>query len=268
MPFVKAFARNHPIKAFLTITFLVSYPLGLAFNFFVSSVVTGPSLLQLYLPRLVTVLGPAIAALCVAGLGGGPIRVGELLRACRVPLRFVAVIAIVILVSLGLTSLAFMLAGVPPVASGALGLAAHLVIQIIVIGFGEELGWRGWLLPTLSRERGFARATALAGLVWIVWHAPVFFSGPLIALAFIILLSSLSILYAWLWRRCSGSVGVVAAAHGAANAGFFFLELATRKDGVAERVIAQALLDQALLFAFLALTIVVVDRRAWTARLP
>ncbi len=40
-----------------------------------------------------------------------------------------------------------------------------------VFGFGEELGWRGYLLPKLL---GFGRwrAHLLVGLLWGLWHAP------------------------------------------------------------------------------------------------
>ncbi|WEG07614.1 type II CAAX endopeptidase family protein [Microbacterium horticulturae] len=41
---------------------------------------------------------------------------------------------------------------------------------------GEELGWRGWLLPAL-RPLGTWPAIVLTGIVWGVWHAPVILLG-------------------------------------------------------------------------------------------
>lgn len=41
-----------------------------------------------------------------------------------------------------------------------------------VFGFGEELGWRGYLLPALM-PLGKVRAYLLVGIVWGLWHAPV-----------------------------------------------------------------------------------------------
>jgi membrane protease YdiL (CAAX protease family) len=42
---------------------------------------------------------------------------------------------------------------------------------------GEEIGWRGLLLPELTRLGSFTKAAAVTGAVWAVWHYPgVFFA--------------------------------------------------------------------------------------------
>jgi membrane protease YdiL (CAAX protease family) len=58
-----------------------------------------------------------------------------------------------------------------------------LVISLIagttvnaVAGFGEELGWRGLLLKELS-FMGFWKSSALIGLIWGLWHAPLILLG-------------------------------------------------------------------------------------------
>lgn len=42
---------------------------------------------------------------------------------------------------------------------------------------GEELTWRGWLLPKLTERFGQLRAVLLTGLIWGLWHAPVVAMG-------------------------------------------------------------------------------------------
>ena len=42
---------------------------------------------------------------------------------------------------------------------------------------GEELAWRGWLLPKLTERFGQLRAVLLTSLVWGIWHAPVVAMG-------------------------------------------------------------------------------------------
>jgi hypothetical protein len=37
---------------------------------------------------------------------------------------------------------------------------------------GEEIGWRGFLAPTLYRTRGFLWAGIGTGLIWALWHVP------------------------------------------------------------------------------------------------
>jgi len=41
--------------------------------------------------------------------------------------------------------------------------------------FGEEYGWRGYLLPTLADQRGKLWATIITGLVWGLWHIPSYY---------------------------------------------------------------------------------------------
>ena len=45
-----------------------------------------------------------------------------------------------------------------------------------VAGFGEELGWRGFLVKELG-FMGFWKSSALIGLIWGLWHAPLVLLG-------------------------------------------------------------------------------------------
>ena len=55
------------------------------------------------------------------------------------------------------------------------GLVAGITINA-VFGFGEELGWRGLLQLEFARL-GFWKSSALIGLIWGVWHAPIIIQG-------------------------------------------------------------------------------------------
>jgi len=53
-----------------------------------------------------------------------------------------------------------------------------LLVWVATFGLGEESGWRGWLLPALTRRMSpFWSALVVAG-VWILWHAPAFWFNP------------------------------------------------------------------------------------------
>jgi membrane protease YdiL (CAAX protease family) len=41
--------------------------------------------------------------------------------------------------------------------------------------FSEEFGWRGFALDPLLRRLGFAGASVVLGLIWGVWHLPLYF---------------------------------------------------------------------------------------------
>ena len=45
-----------------------------------------------------------------------------------------------------------------------------------LLGFGEELGWRGYLLPKLM-PLGKPRAYLLLGIIWGLWHLPLLLVG-------------------------------------------------------------------------------------------
>ena len=42
---------------------------------------------------------------------------------------------------------------------------------------GEELGWRGLLVPELSKLMPFTGVALVSGLLWAVWHWPLMFMG-------------------------------------------------------------------------------------------
>lgn len=102
-----------------------------------------------------------------------------------------------------------------------------LSIISIPMMFGEEFGWRAYLLPKLM-PLGGRKAVVLVGLIWAAWHWPFFpmgynygfdywgapVVGPLLYLMFVFFPSNLT---AWLTLR-SGSVWPTAFAHGVINA--------------------------------------------------
>jgi membrane protease YdiL (CAAX protease family) len=55
------------------------------------------------------------------------------------------------------------------------GLMAGITINAL-FAFGEELGWRGFLLQEL-KPLSFARASVLIGFIWGLWHAPLILQG-------------------------------------------------------------------------------------------
>jgi len=45
---------------------------------------------------------------------------------------------------------------------------------MIVGGGMEETGWRGMLQPALEEKMNFILATLITGVIWGVWHLPLF----------------------------------------------------------------------------------------------
>jgi len=92
-----------------------------------------------------------------------------------------------------------------------------------VAAFGEEVGWRGWLLPAL-KPLGIWPALILSGAIWGLWHSPLILLGYNFGLTDwrgVALMTVACVFWGILlgWSRIrSGSVWPAVVGHGALNA--------------------------------------------------
>lgn len=113
--------------------------------------------------------------------------------------------------------------------AATLFLALPLTAVLGVIGstaraLGEEIGWRGFLLPRLVQQTGFTWGCLLSGCIWAVWHYPGLLfadynSGtqPVFALTcFTLMVIGDSYIIGWL-RLKSGSLWPAAVMHASHN---------------------------------------------------
>lgn len=149
-----------------------------------------------------------------------------------VPLALVAV-STALTVVLGQARVDFSLPGLKPLLHGkALPPAAVPVVLFqtavvasiigIPFGMGEELGWRGYLLPALLR-RGLKPHAAIlvSGVIWGLWHAPLILMGynyphtPVLGVAmFCVFTVLITYVLAWI-RLSSGTTWTAALGHAA-----------------------------------------------------
>ena len=105
------------------------------------------------------------------------------------------------------------------VLAGSFGLARGLASAL-----GEEIGWRGFLVPELFKKFGFTATALLSGLVWSCWHYPLLIWGDYNSgtptwyglTCFTVMVVSLSFVFAWL-RLKSGSLWTGALLHASHN---------------------------------------------------
>lgn len=99
---------------------------------------------------------------------------------------------------------------------------------------GEELGWRGFLLPEFQKRFSSLKSAILIGIIWFVWHIPLFWapfgtlvSGETISIlpvvAYFIMIICLSIIITWLVINSKGSVLIAILFHLSINAGIVLL---------------------------------------------
>ncbi|MFW5689789.1 MAG: CPBP family intramembrane glutamic endopeptidase [Spirochaetota bacterium] len=103
----------------------------------------------------------------------------------------------------------------------------HLIFPAFALIFftsvlGEEVGWRGYALPRLRDRFGPLRASLVVGVVWGVWHLPLWWMGgnfhAQIPFGLFVLQDvALAIVLTWLFNRTGGSVLLVALLHAASN---------------------------------------------------
>jgi uncharacterized protein len=82
-----------------------------------------------------------------------------------------------------------------------------------ISALGEELGWRGLLVPQLAKIVPYHRVALISGIIWALWHYPLILfgnyhgAGPAwySIICFTVLVVSMSFLFAWM-RLKSGSV--------------------------------------------------------------
>jgi len=96
-----------------------------------------------------------------------------------------------------------------------------VVIVSLVGGGQEELGWRAFALPALQERYSAAAASLGVGVVWTLWHLPLFLIpgspqqelplGP-----YVVAVLAVSVVFTWLYNS-SGSVLVPMLFHGGIN---------------------------------------------------
>ena len=98
------------------------------------------------------------------------------------------------------------------------------LIRSVASALGEEIGWRGFLVPELARTTSFTTTAILSGIVWSVWHYPLLIFGDYNAgtptwyglTCFTVMVIAISFVFAWM-RLKSGSLWTGAILHGSHN---------------------------------------------------
>jgi len=267
------FSRN-PVTSFISLTFIISYFLGIPFNMLISPLVKDTNeVSSVLLPRTVTVYGPAIAAVVLAFLGVGPVDTKTLMYKLTPPTRnawWLAIPFICILISFS----SFAFAGVSFAQLGGFlvedwkWLLLHLIGQLFIVGIGEELGWRGWLLPTLAQRHSLGVCALLITAIWGLWHLPIFFSGHEVLIPWLMMLTAMAFLTTWLWYKVDGNIFVLAIMHASFNASEAFLENRLNNLERDKKIVLAGWETLGYVYLLIALIVAVADRKVWTTRLP
>ncbi len=204
IPALKGAIARHPIPAYLVIAFGASWSMTALLSV---SLMFG----------LLALFGPALGAVIVCWADGS---IGDLrgkvtdwrasrssyLAAFGIPFGATAV---------GLA--AYLLLGHP---APGLGSISAIEILIFVLVIGEEIGWRGFLMPRLRSRLSLPAAGVVTGIVWSLWHLPIYLQpGQDLAAfaAFAWWVVPFAVVIGFVAERARYSVIVATVMHGAAN---------------------------------------------------
>jgi membrane protease YdiL (CAAX protease family) len=207
--------RKYSVLMFLVLTFLLATP------------ILATSLLNVPFELLVVYASwtPNIAAFIVLGLvlreKGGISRLLSGWKKWRVGLKWYLVAFSPVVVALLAVGIYRVLGGEysPPDQPVAGQLPLLVLFSVITGATGEELGWRGFLLPRLQTRFGPLVATLLTGAVWALWHLPLWFipgsvwQESIPYWAFALAIGSSSFLYTWVVNNTGGSLVMASIIH-------------------------------------------------------
>ncbi|MBX3196165.1 MAG: CPBP family intramembrane metalloprotease [Microbacteriaceae bacterium] len=156
--------------------------------------------------------------------GGWPAVKDLLLRLIRVKVSWRwYVLAVGLPVALGAALVGIgLLIGVPAQVGVLLpvgGLIVALLLNTWEWLITEETAWRGYALPRLQRRFDPLVASLVLGVLWGLWHLPLFFipgsfQSTIPFIGFLISTIATSVVIGWLFNRARGSVLIVALFHG------------------------------------------------------
>jgi membrane protease YdiL (CAAX protease family) len=222
---LRALLRRAPLLGYFTLTFVWSWACW----------ALSPAI-RPQLPWLATLLmfagsfGPSLAAIVVVASTRPPGGLRAWLSRClqwRIGWGWWAVAALLPLVVMLLAVALHMALGGAIAAAPASGHLLMTVVNlplVLLLGgpLGEEFGWRGYALPVLQDRLGWRAASLGLGLVWGVWHLPLFFiigtaQAHMPLALFMLSVVAMSVVFAWLAHRTAGSVMAALLFHTAIN---------------------------------------------------
>lgn len=163
-------------------------------------------------------IGPMLAAVMVTRAAYGKTRVGDLFKPLLwwrvLPGWYLAAIAAPIALLLAGQSITKWLgfSATQPASQGELlPLAISAFVMSLLANPWEEVGWRGFALPHLQKQYSALAATLIVGVLWGLWHAPLFFwkGNPMAEYPFLpwfVGTVAGTFIYTWLYNSAKGSL--------------------------------------------------------------
>ncbi len=207
---MKSAIAKHPLITFVVIAFAWTWPLALLIDY------------SLALP-LLGLFGPAVAAIVVIWASEGRTGLAKLVARFKPSRPLLPWIVVAILLPVFMLGPMWLLNwwwwGYTSFQIGKLSMIGFLLAVLIV---GEEIGWRGFLLPHFLKRHGPFASALVVGEIWALWHLPNFLlpAYPHYGISFfvfVIIAISYSVLFTWFYLKTGGSLLLATIFHAALN---------------------------------------------------
>jgi membrane protease YdiL (CAAX protease family) len=134
-----------------------------------------------------------------------------------------------------------------------------LILPFFLFDFisnGEEMGWRGYVLPRLQAKHSTVVSSLILGLIWGFWHLPKYMApGNTGSFGWMMVkMLADAVIYTWLYNKTSGSLLLTTIMHTAGNTAGVFLPMANTRSGEQMDVYVLAVVIE-IIFAFLFATV-------------
>ena len=260
---MKTFITRYPVAAFIGITFFMSHLFTLLLYIFFGH---KAGFLN-DITQIVGSYGPALSALIVTGFTLGSAGVIQLIEKLKPIGKHLLWYILLPLAGMAITSLAFIAGDIPTgkiimiIGQNPAPLALSFLALTLKVGIGEELGWRGWLLPKLMANQNPIKATLWVAVIWAVWHIQFFLNTWQILIPFLVFIFSVAIILTWLWHKVHGDILLIAIAHASVDSEFF-IERQVHTLGYGNHVtISWAILS--MIYAAIAIALYLSNRKWW-----
>ena len=218
--------ERHPLITFFVLAYTLAWAIESPLVFLGDSV-SGPQnlVIRILASNVPSALGIVLTAIV---LGRGALRklLGRLLIWRVNPIWYLVVFLGPVALTGGVVGLNALMGG-PALSLGMPLLGAAIFFAFSIFpgsALGEEIGWRGYVLPRMQARMSALRASLILAPFWALWHLPLFLAGwlqgtqsPALYPAFIISAFAVSVILTWVYNSTGGSLLMVVLLHAAVN---------------------------------------------------
>lgn len=136
-----------------------------------------------------------------------------------------------------------------------------VTVLLSLIGcIGEEIGWRGFLLPSFNKKYSLFSSAVFTGVLWGAWHFGKLMSYGILGYAFFILLiTEFSVIMAWIYLKSNANMICMVSFHLGINTASILL--LTGREGFMFYTVA------CTISALVCLVLVLTDKKKFCAKL-